>query len=238
MKPQSKRTAWLAAALLCGVTAAHAAEPEEPLPTQAARRHFDSGVVFFERGDYESARIEFEASFRLTKHPDLLVNLCIVAEKQARFTEAISYCDQYLRTVPDAKDAASVQSRLERLRRLAASPAPPTAPVVQKPAEPPTPPPPAPAPQEPSQPRRRSLAGPLALTVSGGALVITGIALGAAALSISREAEQGPVFSMLDALNRKGQALEASAITFDVLGGAATVAGITWLAIELKRRRP
>lgn len=221
--------------------AALAAEGDEPLAVQAARRHFDSGIVFYEKGDYEAARIEFEAAHRLTKHPDLLVNLCVVAEKQNRIEEAVNYCQQYLKATPGAKDASEVAGRVERLQRQLAEPAARSTPVPQPAAPAAVPPASAsPAPDAPPAPgretRRSSYAGPIALASAGGALLITGIALGGAALATSREIEQGPVFAMVDSLRQKGQALDASAIAFDVIGGVATVAGVTWLAVEWKRR--
>lgn len=207
------------------------AEEEEPATVQAAQRHFDSGVQFYAAGDYESARIEFEAGFRLSKLPDFLVNLCKVAERQNRPEDAVRYCEQYLRLRPDDAD---VRQRLERLRSG-------TVETVSSP--------PVPAAASPSmtaataQPANASLPVPLVSTkqrppvpkpalgflIGGSALLAAGIGTGAAALFTQREAEAGPFFEDFGALQRRGKALNVMAISFSVVGGVAAAAGGGWL---------
>jgi len=87
---------------------------------QAGRHHIESVVNFYKTGDYEAARIEFKAGYRLSKFPDFLVNLCQVADKQNRLQDAINYCEQYLRAEPNAKEGGKVRSRIDNLhQRLA-----------------------------------------------------------------------------------------------------------------------
>lgn len=238
------------AALLLVSSPASAAETDEPLATQAARRHFDSGVVFYEKGDYEAARIEFEAAYRLTKHPDLLVNLCVVAEKQARFGEAITYCDQYLRAVPSAQDTDSVRLRLERLRQLSTGAPEPSKPTPDHPAEAAKPPvapalpaaPPAASVESPGadRPRSRPPIPAMGLLVGGGALLLGGIGTGSAALVASKEIESmtmGIDSQDLARRQERGRALNAATIALSVTGGVAVIAGAGWLGYWLRSRR-
>lgn len=213
-----------------------AAEEQEPATVQAAQRHFDSGVQFYESGDYESARIEFEAGFRLSKLPDFLVNLCKVAERQNRPDDAVRYCEQYLRLRPDDAD---VRQRLERLRSgvmEGASQAPASTlsfpPQTSSPAQ-------LPAASPPTsrvlglQPVPKPALG---LLIGGAALLLGGIGTGSAALSAQKDAEAGPYFNELDALQRRGKALNVTAISLSVVGGAAAVAGVGWLGLWRYRR--
>lgn len=67
--------AFIALTFVSPLSLARADEPQPPT-VQAAQRHFESCVNFYKTGDYEAARIEFEAGYRLSKFPDFLVNLC------------------------------------------------------------------------------------------------------------------------------------------------------------------
>lgn len=201
---------------------------EAPPPTlQAAQRHFESGVNFYKSGDYEAARIEFEAGHRLSKLPDFLVNLCQVADKQNRVQDAINYCEQYLLAEPNAKDGTEVHTRLDGLRQRQADPTkqPATAPLQLNTA--PADNPPVASAARPSE--RAPVPKPaLALLIGGGVLVLAGAGAGASALATARELEAGPVFRDVDGLTRRGEALNGVAITFWVVGGVAAVAGAGW----------
>lgn len=203
---------------------------------EAAKRHFDSGVAFYQAGDYEAARIELEAGYRLSKLPDFLVNLCLVAEKQNRLQEALNYCDQYLRLEPNASDAAEIRTRAERLRQQLEQAA--TQANVSKPAERLSDPavvnanPSGPERSLPSSSvpvRQHAPVGAIALLVSGAGLLCAGVGTGAGALVTAKEIERGPAFDDLAGLERRGAALNAAAITFYVVGGVAAVAGLGWL---------
>lgn len=209
---------------------------------EAAKRHFDSGVSFYQAGDYEAARIELEAGYRLSKLPDFLVNLCFVAEKQNRVQEALNYCDQYLRLEPNASDAGEIRARAERLRQQFAQAAPPA--NTSKPAE--RPPVPAVPNTDASRQERSSLSsstggrqhapvGAIALLVGGAGLLCAGVGTGAGALLTAKEIERGPAFDDLTGLERRGTALNAAAITFYVVGGVAAVAGGAWLGSWARR---
>lgn len=220
----------LIAALAVLATGASARAEVEPTATnQAAHRHFESGVNFYRNGDYESARIEFEAGYRLSKLPDFLVNLCQVADKQNRIQEAVNYCEQYLRIEPHSKDSPEVRVRLDRLHQQLGTPAQPP------PAQPSPPLTSSPLavvaaqPAESSQARSRPPAGALALLIGGGALLLGGAGSGAGALATAREIEGGPAFDDLVGLQQRGATLNAVAITLYVAGGVAAAAGAGWL---------
>lgn len=219
--------AFIALTFTSPLSLARADEPQPPT-VQAAQRHFESGVNFYKTGDYEAARIEFEAGYRLSKLPDFLVNLCQVADKQNRVQDAINYCEQYLRAEPNAKESSEVRTRLDNLHQRLADPTvtrppvPPAATVMQSPVSPSTGQPVTEI-AKPTE-RRPVPKGALALLVGGASLLAVGAGTGAAALATSRELEAGPVFADVDGLKRRGETLNAVAITFYVLGGVAAVA--------------
>lgn len=230
-----RRFVLIAALAALAPTASARAEVEPTATNQAAERHFESGVNFYRNGDYESARIEFEAGYRLSRLPDFLVNLCQVADKQNRIQEAVNYCEQYLRVEPNAKDSAEVRTRLDRLRQQLGSPAQP----ASAPSQPSAPSTPAATPIQPATPapaRARPPAGALALLIGGGVLLAGGAGSGAGALVTAREIERGPAFDDLAGLQRRGEALNVAAITLYVAGGVAVAAGAGWLGYWGARR--
>lgn len=227
----------LIAALAVLATGASARAEVEPTATnQAAQRHFESGVNFYRNGDYESARIEFEAGYRLSKLPDFLVNLCQVADKQNRIQEAVNYCEQYLRIEPNSKDSPEVRIRLDRLHQQLGTPAPPPPTQLSSPQVPNSVAIVAAQPAESTQARSRPPAGALALLIGGGALLLGGAGSGAGALAMAKEIESGPAFDDLAGLQHRGSTLNAVAITLFVAGGVATVAGAGWLGYWGTRR--
>ena len=221
--------AFLALTFAVPLSPVRADEPQPPT-VQAAQRHFESGVNFYKTGDYEAARIEFEAGYRLSKLPDFLVNLCQVADKQNRIQEAINYCEQYLLAEPKAKESAEVRTRLDNLHQRLADPAAarPPAPAVAQPTAPPVAS--LPSTEVTKQAARRPVPkGALALLFGGAVLLGVGAGTGGAALATSRELEAGPIFADVDGLKRRGEALNAVTITLLVGGGVAVVAGAGWL---------
>ena len=183
--------------------------PEE---VEAAKRHFESGAEFFQHGNYAAARLEFEASYALTKYPQLLFNLGKTAEKLNQVPEAIRYLEQYLASNPSEADATEVRAKLAGLRQLPGATAPPSAaPATQSPAAPPSKIPPIPA---------------LALMGAGAGLLIVGIGLGGAALSTAGAFTPGSTVPY--STYAQGKSLDAAGIAFDVIGGAALAAGVAW----------
>ena len=193
----------LIAALAVLAPAASARSEAEPTATnQAAQRHFESGVNFYKTGDYEAARIEFEAGYRLSKLPDFLVNLCQVADKQNRIQEAVNYCEQYLRIEPNAKDGTEVRARLDRLNQQLGGAAQPQPPPAASPSVSPSPLAIVPSQSSDANPARsRPPVGALALLIGGG-LLLGGAGSGAGALATAKEIEAGPSFDDLAGLHR------------------------------------
>lgn len=183
--------------------------PEE---VEAAKRHFESGAEFFQRGNYTAARLEFEASYALTKYPQLLFNLGKTAEKLNQVPEAIRYLEQYLASNPSEADANEVRAKLAALRQLPGASSPPAAALTTQPAAaPPSKIPPIPA---------------LALMGAGAGLLIVGIGLGGAALASAGSFTPGSTVPL--STYTEGKALDAAGIAFDVIGGAALAAGVAW----------
>ena len=206
----------------------------------AAAQHFQLGVEFYRAGDYAAARVEFEAAFGLSRLPDLLHNLCLTAEKQGQFREAIEYEERFLAAKRGELTTAEIDEARGRLLRLREqqSHGPQTSPTV--PAVPAVA---SSGPARSAEPGARGWrppAGALALLVGGGASLVAGIACGGAALATGSQLGSGQAFTLreIDALSGRGNALNASAIALDIAGGVALAAGATWtIADWLKRGR-
>lgn len=186
-----------------------------------AQQHYRAGLEFYKSGDYESARVEFEAGHRLSKLPTFLLNLCFVANKQNRWQEAINYCEQYLRTKDGTADEnADAQKYIAHAKAqlgiVTAVPTPTTA---------------ATASQRSSVP-----AGAVALLIGGGVLIIGGIGAGLGARATSQTIEAGPQFDDLGSLQTQGTALQAVMITGLIGGGVALAAGAGWMSYWARKR--
>lgn len=68
------------------------------------------------------------------------------------------------------------------------------------------------------------------MLTGGGAALVAGIACGGAALATGAQLSCGQSFTLreIDALTGRGNALTASAIALDIVGGLALTAGATW----------
>lgn len=106
-----------------------------------ARTHFDSGHLYFDRGEYEDALREFQAAYDLSHRAALLYNLYLSYERLGRTGEAADSLQHYLGSdvVIATEDRSNLEARLENLRERAAAA---TAAATQEPAPPPAAPPP------------------------------------------------------------------------------------------------
>ena len=181
--------------------------PEE---VDAAKRHFESGVDFFQRGNYTAARAEFEAAYQLTKYPQLLFNLGKTAEKLNLTADAVRYLEGYLASNPSDADVSEVRAKLAELRKQVPQAGTATTPAASA-AVPPGKLPPLPA---------------LVLMGAGAGLLIVGIGCGAGALAAAGSFTPGS--SVPYSKYAEGKALDAAGIAFDVIGGAALAAGVAW----------
>lgn len=205
------------------------AGPAPELPPDvlaAAKRHYESGADFYERGKLAEAHEEFLAAYRLSNLPDLLYNLGRVAEKRGQNAEAAAYYERFLREAPAAPDRPRIEADIKRLRGSAE---PDPAPMRDLTAK--MPPPPAP------KARRLPPWPALGLLGGGATLMVIGFGLGGGALSAARQLESLDRYD--PALYDRGQSLNQGAIALDVLGGLALAGGTAWTLVwYFKTRRP
>jgi tetratricopeptide (TPR) repeat protein len=103
-------------------------KPTKPM-IDAAERYFRDGVRFTEEGNYDAARVSFEAGYKLSGEPDFLHNLSWTAERQGQLGDAIGFAERYLAAKPDAEDAGRTRSRIERMRSQLGQTAPSSQPA-------------------------------------------------------------------------------------------------------------
>ena len=66
------RSLWLVALVVVGTAvSAHAQSDDE-----RARTHFEAGSSYYDQARYADAAREFQASYNLSPHPELLLNIC------------------------------------------------------------------------------------------------------------------------------------------------------------------
>jgi tetratricopeptide (TPR) repeat protein len=207
--------------------------PPEPTPEELAeaKHSFESGMKFFNQGNYEAARTQFDAAYKLSRFPALLYNLARTADKQNQRRDSIRYYEQYLATNPP--DGPDVVIKLRELRKAEGI---------------------SEAPQTGAQPQAAAskwLVGTqklppipaMALAGTGAAFLLIGIGCGAGALSASNQLEgaNGQMFrgQNADAASR-GRALNNAAITFDVLGSLFLAGGGAWIGywLYMKSNKP
>lgn len=190
-----------------------------------ASQHFDTAIDLYRHGKYPEARIEFEASYALSKASDLLHNLSQTMEKLGQFDEAIQFEERFLAAKrPDLTQSEIdlSEGRMARLRATLAARAvraPVSAPATEKPA--------------------RVPAGAIGLLSGGAALLVGGIGCGAAALSDRDRLYAGVFADERAAIEERGPKLSNAAIGLYVVGGLAAVGGATWAIVHrLRAPRP
>jgi hypothetical protein len=70
-------------------------KPTKPM-IDAAERYFRDGVRFTEEGNYDAARVSFEAGYKLSGEPFFLHDLSWTAERQGQLGDAIGFAERYL----------------------------------------------------------------------------------------------------------------------------------------------
>lgn len=209
-----------------GLTASNAGSQDLDL----AAKHFEDGVRLYREGRYDLARVEFEAAFAVSRAPDLLHNLSMVAERQGKLPDAIDYEQRFYdarRAELTEREADETLGRLVRLRAMLQGGA------FSAPA--------APSMTQAAQPGRRSRppAGSIGLIAGGAGVLLGGIGCGIGALLTAKTISDGGTYNALDyqALVDRGQALNSAAIALDVVGGVALAAGTIWgIAHRLRHR--
>jgi tetratricopeptide (TPR) repeat protein len=154
------------ALLVVGARGAQAQEGDAAGETERfdrARAAFDEATEAFARGDFVGAREGFETALRLTNNPTLHFNLGLVAQRTGDLAAARQHYERFLRSNPDAEEAALAEERLREVMALESS-------VPEEEREP--------APSEPEAQSGSHLVP--ALIVSGvGLLLSGGLAVGA-----------------------------------------------------------
>ena len=231
------RSLLAASALCCGLSwsaAARAQSSGDPT-AQIARSHTENGGRYFQLGRFGDAAREFQAAYDLSRRPELLFNLARALEAGGRDREAIDAYERFDTAGSPGVERATLHARIEALRaRLPQTPAPtaPTIPVVSAPL--PTGPVAPSPPVAPAAPAR-SLALPVTLLGAGGALLVTGLALGLTVSSTHADLEARCTGRVCDpALQADADAASTRAVVADVLGGvglAAIAAGVVVLLL-------
>jgi tetratricopeptide (TPR) repeat protein len=177
-----------ALAVLVALTAvAHAAPPSQE---NLARSHYVAGEEEYARGRWQEALHEFQIGYSLSPRPEFLINFAQVYRKLGDYDRAITECERYLATGPEASLAAQAQRLLQQLREEKQHAAPAkVAPAVTPPANNATnnatnnvsqPPLALTAPATPPAKRSRRWIAPVvavaAVLVAGG--IVVGIVLG------------------------------------------------------------
>ncbi len=251
-KKSSRRSSFVAAALLLGGPALALAGPEEFVP------HVQKAQSCYDAKDFDCAVRELQAAYDIKPVPGLLLNIGHAHLDAGRPQEALTFYGLYLqhekKLTPDRRaevDKFREQAR-QKLREAPATPPPAAAPPPAEtppPAEAPPPaavPPPAAAPAAVPPPETsapapspgpakdavgasRPPAGGLALIGIGAGLLIIGGGLGGAAAATAGQvtADAGPFNTDLDS---RGRTFSAAGIALDVIGGLVLVGGIGWTA--------
>lgn len=229
-KIASKLSPFLLVLLL--LRAAHAQVPDQqPLDLdETAAAHFALGVQAYQAGQWDAARAEFRVCYELSKKPDLLHNLSLVAEKQGKIAEALDLEREFLaKAIPQdmtAEEKAKIVARVASLERLV----PPT----------PSPPPPESAPlvqreKSPSKaPRVLATVG----LVSGGTLLVAALGTGIAGSLLKRDLESRPLtLTEFDQGRGLAKNYESATIALSVIGGALVIGSAVAAAIVWRRPR-
>lgn len=103
-----KKTSRIAAAVLVAFLSSsvpHRAAAQDDPVTMQARARFKEGVDFYDKGQYENARLAFLQAYALKKHPAVLLNLAQSSAKAGHPLEAAKYFQQFLKESTTASPA-------------------------------------------------------------------------------------------------------------------------------------
>ncbi len=88
---------------------------------ETAREHYDAGRFHVQRGEYDDAIREFEASYQLKPLPLLLFNIGQVARSAGKLEKAVDAYQLYLRQRPDAPERQDVKRWIAEMRETIAA---------------------------------------------------------------------------------------------------------------------
>jgi tetratricopeptide (TPR) repeat protein len=238
--------------LLVAVLGCASARAADAPVSPEAKRHVDVGVEQYNAGRYEEAVKSFELAYRLSGRPALLFNIARAEAKLGHEEAAIAFLRRYLEERPNAPDAPAVLAEIEahekaiaadkmrvqlekdaaRAAELAARHEAEAKDAQRRADE-------ATAAARRAQDERQKKdqydtrmiplrrAG-IALVAAGALVVVTGVALGIVASLTSDQVQSssGDFRSCCADLESRGKITSGVGIAFDVIGGAAAVAGI------------
>lgn len=87
----------LSTVALSSATPARAQPAQDDAATKAARARFLEGVAFFDKQDFENARLSFMQAYSMKKHPSVLLNLALSCAKSNHPLEAARHFQSFLR---------------------------------------------------------------------------------------------------------------------------------------------
>ncbi len=82
-----------------------------------ARSLYLAGKSYFDRDEYASALEQFARAYELSRHPELLLNAGIAAERAGYLPDAVRYYRRYLDQAPEATQRRELEKRLESLEQ-------------------------------------------------------------------------------------------------------------------------
>ncbi len=199
------------------------AEPSSEADLERARVLFENGKRLYDEGSYEAAIEAWQACYDISRRPALLYNLSNAYERLGNTAQALETLNRY-RAIADV--SPEEHDRLARKASTLELRARNEAAVL---------PPPEPAPGSPPS-RGRSVGGTV-LTVTGGALAVTGAVLGGIALGARgnanracRDFQDGQLCpSSADDDARQFEQLGTLSLVALGVGGAGLVSGVTLL---------
>lgn len=186
-------------------------------PDDASTR-FDDAEALYRQGRYEDAVEILEGLVSEFPDPILRFNLGRAYESAGLLPKAIEAYEDYLGLAPTAPDAQSVRDRITRLEtRLRPDPVPES--------QPPPPPPP------------RPIIAPWVVAGVGGVVLLSGAIVGGSARRRRNQAEAEPIQRSAAEMFDSARGLALAANVTLAVGGAVVVAGVTWGAVVVSRRR-
>ena len=116
------KTSRIAAGVLLAflsTTVPRAAVAQDDPVTVQARARFKEGVDFYDKGQFENARLAFLQAYALKKHPAVLLNLAQSTAKAGHPLEAAKYFQQFLKESTTASPAqrTDAEKGLEEVRQ-------------------------------------------------------------------------------------------------------------------------
>lgn len=231
MKPRSLLAASVLCAALTSSVVAHA-QPASSATDAIARNHIENGGRYYQLGRFADAAREFRSAYELSRRAELLFNLARALEDSDQDREALDAYERFEAAGAPGIDRPTLHARIDPLRaRLARVAAPPT------PVAPVTPVAVIVPPRE-TPPPSRSLALPVALLGAGGALVVTGLALGLTVSSTYADLQSRCAGGVCDpSLRSVADAASTRGVVGDVLGGVGLAAVVTGVVLLLVPQR-